>query len=125
MAVCVLIVDDEINLRRSLAAYLDDEGMGVLAAGSGAEALELLEDCEVVHVCVMDMRLPDTDGNEVIRAINAKYPTVRFLIHTGSAGYTLPDDLRRLGITSDMVFRKPLEDLRVIAEAVLALVGDE
>jgi len=124
MILRVLIVDDETNLRRSLAAFLDDEGMGVLSAGSGAEALALLDEDNEIHVCVMDMRLPDCDGNAVIRNIHTRFPGMRFLIHTGSAGYTVPDDLRNLGITSEMVFRKPLADLNILADALRALVRE-
>ena len=69
----------------------------------------------------MDMRLPGMDGNDSIRAVHAIAPGLRFLIHTGSAAYSLPADLRTLGLDRSHVFFKPLQDMAPLARAIRAL----
>jgi CheY-like chemotaxis protein len=63
----------------------------------------------------MDMRLPDMDGNSAIRTLHRLYPDMAFLIHTGSSSYSLPEDLRALGLDEGRVFRKPLNDMAPLA----------
>ncbi len=120
MAVRVLIVDDEPNLRKNLGFYLEDEGMDVTEAGTVREALEEAR-AGRFDVCVMDMRLPDMDGNTAIMMLHEERPDLLFLIHTGTAGYTLPEELRHLGLTSDHIFMKPLTDMAPLAAAVFRL----
>ena len=60
------------------------------------------------QICIMDMRLPDMDGNTAIRTLHQMYPEMEFLIHTGSSSYSLPDDLRALGLDDDRVYQKPV-----------------
>lgn len=117
----ILIVDDEEMIRENLKAYLEDEGLGVAAFESATHALCWLRDGTVCRVCIMDMRLPDMDGNSAIRILHQLYPEMEFLIHTGSSSYSLPDDLRAIGLDDDRVYRKPLGDMAPLAAAVRAL----
>ena len=64
----VLIVEDEPQLRRFLAAGLARHGLRVLEAASGAEALRLAEQY-VPDVVLLDLGLPDMEGREVARAL--------------------------------------------------------
>ncbi|HOC67476.1 MAG TPA: hypothetical protein PKO23_01585 [Candidatus Hydrogenedentes bacterium] len=50
---------------------------------------------------------------------------MRCLIHTGFVRYALTDDLRDIGIGDDALFRKPLQDMRALAEAVRILAMDK
>lgn len=112
----ILIVDDERTTRINLAAYLEDEGMAVMAVASGEEAVELVRRGSLFDVCIMDMRLPGMDGNDAVRALHALAPAVRFVVHTASRTYAPPPDLGRIGITAACVFLKPLLDLAPLAE---------
>lgn len=118
----VLVVDDEPLIADSLLVYLQDEGMEVITADSGEEALELARTSGGFNVCIMDMRLPGVDGNRAIRELASLYPTMKFVIHTGSVDYSLPDDLRSLGVSENYLFRKPLSDMASLADAVRELV---
>lgn len=117
----VLIVDNDVLVRENLVAYLEDEGMTVDAVSSGEDAL---------HCCapgrdstsVSWTRLPGMDGNASIRAIHGIAPGMGLLIHTGSADYSPPADLQRVGIGDSEVFRKPLRDMAPLARAIRALV---
>jgi CheY-like chemotaxis protein len=73
----------------------------------------------------MDMRLPDIDGNSAIRILHQLYPNMEFLIHTGSSSYSLPDDLRAIGLDDDRVYQKPLSDMAPLAAAVRSLSSRE
>lgn len=120
----ILLVDDEERLLRSLAFFFEDEGFDVLTAKTGEEALTILRQ-EQLDVCVVDMRLPGIDGNEVIRQSCKDGLLSKFLIHTGSSDYLLPDDILNMGITHEHVFSKPLADLSILVNAVQVLVKDQ
>ena len=122
----VLIVDDEAMIRENLKAYLEDEGWRVAAFESVAPALIWLRNGDPCRVCIMDMRLPDMDGNRAIRALHQTYPELEFLIHTGSSSYSLPEDLRAMGLDDSRVYHKPLADMAPLAAAArrLAARGD-
>lgn len=119
----VLIVDDEEMIRENLTAYLEDEGLRVAAFESVAGALGWLRDGDSCRVCIMDMRLPDMDGNTAIRTLRQLYPGMEFLIHTGSSSYSLPEDLRAIGLDDDRVYRKPLRDMAPLAAMARALLA--
>lgn len=122
----ILIVDDETMIRENLKAYLEDEGWRVAAFESVAPALDWLRDSDFCRVCIMDMRLPDMDGNSAIRALHQLHPDMEFLIHTGSSSYSLPEDLRAMGLDDSRVYQKPLADMATLAAAAqqLAARGD-
>jgi len=117
----ILIVDDEPLIRENLKAYLEDEGLDVAAFESVAPALDWLRQCGDCRVCIMDMRLPDMDGNTAIRILRQRYPRMQFLIHTGSSSYSLPEDLRVMGLDEDRVYHKPLDDMAPLAATARAL----
>jgi CheY-like chemotaxis protein len=117
----VLVVDDEQAVRENLAAYLEDEGMRVIEAESGEHAIDLAGAGEQFEVCIMDMRLTGMDGNAAIVALHQLRPDLLFLVHTGSANYALPPELRALGMTQEHVFMKPLTNMGVLADAIRAV----
>ena len=66
----VLVVDDEVQMRRVLRASLTVHGYDVVEAESGEEALDRLngEQCDLV---LLDLNLPGIDGIDTCRAIRA------------------------------------------------------
>jgi len=120
--VTVLILDDEQMVRENLEAFLEDEGLRVLTASNGEEALNVLA-ANTIMVGVVDMRLPGMAGSEFIVKAHALSPETRFIVHTGSTNYKLPRELRAIGITRDEVFIKPLADMQVILDATARLLG--
>ncbi len=106
----ILLVDDEEIVRITLEAYLEDEGYTVISANSGEEALERIVD-QNMDVGIIDMRLPGIDGNVLISKLNKLQPEMKFIIHTGSMGYSLPESLTALGISDELVFKKPIKSI--------------
>lgn len=119
----ILLVDDEERLLQNLAFFFEDEGYEVTTAISGEAALETLR-TKKIEVCIVDMRLPGIDGNEVIRTGIKEGLLQRFLIHTGSTDYRLPKDLQELGMQEKHIFLKPVAEMAVLADAVQALFED-
>ena len=119
----VLVVDDEISVRMSLAIYLEEMGYEVFSSGTAAEALGGLTR-EPVDVAIVNLSLPDMDGQTFIAKAHRLCSATRFLIHTGAPPLELPDSLVRLGITTDDIIPKPAFDLDVITRALERLVAD-
>lgn len=62
----ILVVDDELPLRRLLRLYLTKAGFTVVEAGTGSEALAVLRRGDV-DLAIVDVMLPEVDGFEVVR----------------------------------------------------------
>jgi len=123
VSVRVLVVDDEPCIVTGLRVFLEDEGMRVDCAGSGEEAVDIARSDPVFDVCIMDMRLPGMNGDTAIRSLHGICPDMKFIIHTGSADYSIPDDLRAMGIDERLLFSKPLQDMTPLAETITALAN--
>jgi DNA-binding NarL/FixJ family response regulator len=105
----ILLVDDHYVVRLGLAASLNlDPSIEVVAeAECGAEVLPLYEKHQP-DIVIMDWRLPDANGGEIIRRLREKHPDAKVLVlsafdseetvfqavHAGAVGY-LPKSSRR------------------------------
>ena len=67
----ILIVDDEKNYTRILAAILEDEGFETLTSNSGPEALDILSESDV-DLVLTDMKMPAMDGIDLLERIKKK-----------------------------------------------------
>ena len=113
----ILIIDDEESIRRNLQAFLQDEGYEVLTTNSGEEAMEKLTNYKP-DLAVVDIRLPGMDGNTFILSAHQIHPNMKFLVFTGSMEYTLPQELRSLGLSEQHILRKPLNDFSLLANLI-------
>jgi DNA-binding response OmpR family regulator len=80
----LLVVDDEPHLRISMQELLRRRGYHVEAAGSGAEALSLLE-CAPFDLMVLDLHMPGMSGVEVMRRARQIRPDLSIIILTAHA----------------------------------------
>jgi two-component system nitrogen regulation response regulator NtrX len=78
----ILVVDDEISICRSLTAILSDEGYQVLVAGSGEEAVKIVEE-EMPQLVLLDVWLPGMDGLETLKACKKINPQALVIIMSG------------------------------------------
>jgi two-component system alkaline phosphatase synthesis response regulator PhoP len=111
MAAAVLLVEDEENLASLVRAYLEQEGYTVIWAGTGADALQLLE-TEQVRLVVLDLTLPDIDGLEVCRRVR-KRSSVPVVMLT--ARDEEPDRLAGLDAGADDYIGKPFSPRELVA----------
>lgn len=118
----VLVVDDEPSIRNSLVEFLEDCQFEVSAADSAEGALDLIARVPI-DVALVDIRLPKLDGDSLILQAHHLRPRMRFLIHTGSVEYKLPDELKVVGVAKEHIFLKPLMDLSVFKDAICKLMS--
>ncbi|QDP84365.1 response regulator [Chryseobacterium sp. SNU WT5] len=67
----VLIADDDVRNIFSLTKALEIQGMNILPAMDGKEALQILKENDKIDIVLMDMMMPEMDGYETIREIRA------------------------------------------------------
>jgi DNA-binding NtrC family response regulator len=84
---CVLVVEDETELRELIAEALSQAGFAVAQAPTGGEALERLKGF-AYDALVVDLKLPDGDGMDILDAAIARYPEVFAVVMTGFGGVT-------------------------------------
>ena len=92
----VLIVEDDDAQRWTLAEILTEEGLDVTACASAAEALEHLgrDDIQVV---VLDLRLPDLTGVQLLNRLGDRADSTSIIINTGHSSYESAKDVLNLG----------------------------
>ena len=106
--VSVLLVDDEPLIRWSLAETLGDRGYSVLEAGDGRGAIEALTAAsEPIDVVMLDYRLPDTNGLQLLGRIRALSPGSRVVLMTAYGTPEVFAEALRLGAAC--VVNKPIE----------------
>src|SRR6185436_8280687 len=81
----VLVVEDEVELRQIIADSLESRGFAVAQSTTAADALGRLEGFAYDSL-VVDLRLPDKDGMEVLDAALTRYPQIRSVVMTGVGG---------------------------------------
>ena len=102
----VLLVDDDRPLNRTLAAILRSAGYIVTTAYSGNEAIEASRDTAFEAV-ILDIKLPDIDGIELLKNIKAVDPIIGTLMLSGAA--TLEDAVETLNQGADAFILKPVD----------------
>ncbi|MGE4506544.1 MAG: response regulator, partial [Desulfovibrionaceae bacterium] len=78
----ILLVDDEKDFLESVAERVRLKGYEVLTALNGEQALAVASE-NVIHLAVVDLRLPDMEGLVVITKIKEKQPDVKTILLTG------------------------------------------
>jgi DNA-binding response OmpR family regulator len=119
----VLIVEDERKLRELLRGYLEREGLTVLTAATGAEALSLAASGEP-DLVVLDLGLPDISGEAVARELRAAAPLPILMLTAKSSE---EDRVRGLEIGADDYVTKPFSPREVVLRirAILRRVGED
>lgn len=81
----ILLVDDEPVLNKTLCAVLRGKGYKVKSALTGKEALEILNQAQKVDLVILDIRLPDINGVDILREAKTKYPDIVVILITAFA----------------------------------------
>jgi DNA-binding NtrC family response regulator len=84
----VLLVDDEPGILDVLARFARRAGFEVVTCSGGRQAIEYLS-VHTVHVALIDLRMPDVGGLDVLRALREEDPHCQAVLMTGyaSSGY--------------------------------------
>jgi two-component system cell cycle sensor histidine kinase/response regulator CckA len=82
----VLLVEDEEAVRRGGKRMLETRGYTVHEAGSGVEALDIMEELDgAVDIVVSDVVMPEMDGPTLLTELRKKYPDLKFIFVSGYA----------------------------------------
>ncbi len=106
----ILVVDDDPNLRKTLADILGIKGYEPLIAGSGTEAIAATAR-GTVSVALIDLMLPDMTGIEVMARIKALSPLTEAIILTGHASMDTAIEATRRGAFSYLLKPYQMDDL--------------
>ena len=107
----VLVCDDEKDIVSALKIYLEADGYNVLCAYNGKEALEIVN-TSTVHLILMDIMMPVTDGITALTKIREKYNTP-VIFTTAKSEDT--DIILGLNIGADDYITKPFNPVELLA----------
>ena len=82
----ILLVDDEADLVEFLAQLLLKKGFTVTATNSGSEALEAVA-AQTFDVAILDLKMPEMDGIELLEKIHAAQPYLEAIMLTGHGSF--------------------------------------
>ena len=82
----ILIVDDEVNIRKLYKSELEDEGYQVMTAASGAEALQVLRD-SAPDLVILDIKLEQENGLDFLRHMMDVRPSLSVILNSGYSTY--------------------------------------
>lgn len=116
----ILLVDDEEDARRPLAADLNERGYAVFELGEGSATLEAVRYWEP-DLVLLDLRLPDADGMEILRALKEDWRTSQTAVILLSAEQRPEEKARAFQLLADDYVTKPYSLVELVAriEAVL------
>jgi len=78
----ILVLDDEKVFREEIKEFLENDGFNVLLAEKPSEAFIILAENEV-DILILDLRLPEMDGLEVLKSVKVQHPEVEVIMITG------------------------------------------
>jgi len=107
----VLVCDDEKDIVSALKIYLTSDGYNVLEAFNGKEALDILERNDV-HLILMDIMMPETDGLTALIKLREKYNTPVIFTTAKSEDN---DIILGLNLGADDYITKPFNPVELLA----------
>ena len=115
----ILVVDDERTLRFALKEGLSEDGYRVDTAADGAEALSAVERGEY-HLVLLDQKLPDANGIELLRQIKSKRPEIQVVIMTAYGKFEWAVEATKAGCYDYVAKPFELEHMKLIIQNALS-----
>jgi DNA-binding NtrC family response regulator len=120
----ILVVDDDESIRKTMKAILEDEGYIVDLAATGSEAIQKTKE-KAYNIALLDIRLPDMEGVELLKLIKDTVPHTRKIMVTGYP--SMQNAVAALNKNADAYLIKPVnvEKLLNTVKEQLQLQEDE
>ena len=115
---CVLIVDDEKNIRSGLALAFEDEGYDTLEAENGEVAWNIINK-KSVDLVITDLRMPVMSGYELLKRAASTFPTLPIIVLTGHG--SIEDAVKAMQDGAIDFFTKPVDLDHIMLTAKKAL----
>jgi len=122
----VLVIDDEESVRQVARRGLEEAGYAVLTAADGRRGVEAFRSrADEVAVVLLDLLMPDKDGEEVFSALQAIRPDVRVVLSSGFGEDAASERFVARGLAGVLAKPYGLEELQgAIARAAGATTGE-
>ncbi len=114
----ILVVDDELNMQKTLSGILRQQGYDIKVCGDGKEAVEVL-DTEQFNLIITDIKMPRMDGMTMLSAVRKNNNEIPVIIITGHATVDTAIDAVKLGAYD--YIRKPYTPDEILFSARRAL----
>ena len=119
----VLVVDDELSIRRSFTLGLEAHGYRVLTAAHGGEGLEVFRQNQTrINAVLTDLMMPTVNGIAFAKALRAISPHLPIIAVSGLAEARYADELKAIGVTR--ILAKPCT-IEVILQAVAEVLAEK
>jgi DNA-binding NtrC family response regulator len=115
MKACILIVDDEEEIRNSLARHYQMIGFDTRTAESVDSALQVLNH-HAIQIVISDIMMPGKPGTELLRVLTDSFPMIRAIMITGYV--TLDNALTCMRKGADTCIFKPFNNFKELDDAV-------
>lgn len=114
----MLVVDDQMGVRRLLYEAFKEEGYKVELAGSGLEALEKVKS-EMPDIILMDMKMPGMNGLETLHEIKKVNDSILVVMMTAYGELEIISEAMKLGINEYITKPFDINELRSVVKKVL------
>ncbi len=109
----ILIVDDEVGIVDEIRDFLQEEGYVVHTADTVKAGIKAVTEFRP-DLLIVDMKLPDASGIDVLRICRVELPQAKTMVVTGYVDQKVMDEAENLG--RDMFLQKPFDLLTLIEE---------
>lgn len=116
----ILITDDEASLRTALFRALDRKGYQVITSASYKEAETISQSDKALDLAIVDLRLPDGDGIELMGKLRAMHPNIQVIILTGHASIESAVEATRKGAFHFVTKPCNLEEIVTLVDRALS-----
>ena len=108
----ILLVDDDETIRSTMKAILEDEGYSVDSASNGKEAIQKTQE-QSYNLALLDIRLPDMEGVELLKLMKEPMPRMRKIMVTGFP--SLQNAVEAVNKNADAYLIKPVDVDKLLA----------
>ncbi len=118
----ILVVDDDETIRTTMKAILQDEGYQVDLAATGKEAIQKTQE-KAYNIALLDIRLPDMEGVELLKLLKDSVPRTRKIMVTGYP--SMQNAIAALNKNADAYLLKPVDVEKLLQTVKQQLYAQE
>ncbi|MGD6807829.1 MAG: response regulator [Candidatus Bathyarchaeia archaeon] len=118
----ILVVDDDETIRTTMKVILQDEGYQVDLAASGKEAIQKTQE-KSYNIALLDIRLPDMEGVELLKLLKDGVPRTRKIMVTGYP--SMQNAISALNKNADAYLLKPVDVEKLLSTVKEQLTAQE
>jgi two-component system NtrC family response regulator len=103
----ILVIDDESTIRSGCTMVLEDQGWSVSSSATGRAGLQAIQQGDA-DIVLLDLKLPDMDGMQILRTVQQETPGIRVIVMTGFSTVRNAVEAMKLGAFDYLP--KPFDD---------------